>query len=123
MKYTIEIDDAQLRVVMNALEDVGKFLSGKTGLRNTIAPLDNYQAVADQLRSLRHLVTPEHNFADDYDRFGTGCRNDQQRKLIARTLYMAAVMRNALGSDYKKSPVETNRDTGAEITITKKEND
>ena len=87
-KYTITLTEEQMILIANCVEDIHRFLAGQTELDNATLSLDNQREVADSLRRLQPLVTPELPMGASYGWSGGTCPNEHQRKMIAQTYYL-----------------------------------
>lgn len=88
-RYTVEVNEHQLRLIAQCVEDLSRFYSGQMGLSNTANILDEKRKVMlqDELDELKPIVTPD--IRDGYYGWsGAGCGNEIQRKFLAETYYL-----------------------------------
>lgn len=88
MKWRIELNEHQLRLIANCIEDCHRFISGQTELRNSTACLKHYKALSEELNRLQPLVTPLLGRGASYGWDGGHCPNKDQRRFIAETYYL-----------------------------------
>ena len=88
-RYTIEVNEHQLRLIAQCVEDLSRFYSGQMGLANTANILDEKRKVMlqDELDELRPIVTPDIRYGY-YGWSGAGCGNEIQRKFLAESYYL-----------------------------------
>lgn len=86
-KYRVTLTEEQLILIAQCVEDCHRFACGQTELWNTTSQFNikNWAELRDQLLELQPLVTPELRYGTFYDWAGTGCKDDFQRKFIAKT--------------------------------------
>lgn len=85
-KWQITLTERQLFAVMNAVEDIHRFLSGQTDLQHTTAfikDVDAYRHVRDLLDRIHPYITPELPPNAAYGWNGGGCPDKAQREMIA----------------------------------------
>lgn len=60
-RYTIEVNEHQLRLIAQCIEDLNRFYSGQMGLSNTANILDSKRKVMlqDELDKLKPVITPD----------------------------------------------------------------
>ena len=75
-------------LIANCVEDIHRFLAGRTELWNTTSVLDNARDVRYRMAEMAKVVTPELGGAMDYGWAGRGCPNEHQKKMIAQTYYL-----------------------------------
>ena len=91
-RYTLEVNENQLRLIAQCIEDLNRFYSGQMGLSNTANILDTKRKVMmqDRLDELKAIVTPDIN--DGYygwSESGCGrCGNEIQRKFLTESYYL-----------------------------------
>jgi hypothetical protein len=90
-RYTIEVNEHQLRLIAQCVEDLNRFYSGQMGLSNTANILDTKRKVMlqDELDELKAIVNP--NIHDGYGYYGWSgaeCRYEIQRKFLAESYYL-----------------------------------
>ena len=88
-RYTVEVNEHQLRLIAQCIEDLNRFYSGQMGLSNTANILDTKRKVMlqDELDKLKAIVTPD--IHDGYYGWsGAGCGNEIQRKFLAESYYL-----------------------------------
>jgi hypothetical protein len=130
-RYTIELDEEQLRTIANCVEDVHRFICGQTELNITtsVLPIERWKPVKEHLRSAARLVNPELYNGQSYDWAGNGCDCERQRKFIASTYYIYRQILHAITLAHAKdsterylgvygSPTLTCEDSGNPIRIT-----
>ena len=122
-KYTITLTEEQMILIANCVEDIHRFLAGQTELDNATLSLDNQREVADSLRRLQPLVTPELPMGASYGWSGGTCPNEHQRKMIAQTYYLYREMLHQYTVANKHKNVYTSEtlrceDSGEPIKIT-----
>ena len=86
-KYRITLTEEQLILISNCVEDCHRFACGDTELRNTTSAFNikEWDELRDRLQSLHSLVTPELGICASYGWSGIGCKDEYQRKFIAKT--------------------------------------
>ena len=86
-KYRITLTEEQLILISNCVEDCHRFACGDTELSNTTSAFNikEYDELRDWLQCLQPLVTPELSRGASYGWNGTGCKDEYQRKFIAKT--------------------------------------
>ena len=86
-KYRITLTKEQLMLIANCVEDCHRFACGETELWNTTSAFNikEYDELRDRLQSLHSLVTPELGICESYGWSGIGCKDEYQRKFIAKT--------------------------------------
>lgn len=86
-KYQVTLTEEQLMIIAQCVEDCHRFACGQTELWNTTSQFNikNWAELRDQLLKLQPLVTPELEYRVSYDWAGTGCKDEFQRKFIAKT--------------------------------------
>lgn len=84
-RYRLEMTEEQLRLMIDAVEDWSRFLSGQCEMPHATRLLDNCRAVQDALEThVRPYVVPELPYRGaSYGWSGGDCPNDAQRKAIA----------------------------------------
>jgi hypothetical protein len=81
--YRITMTESQLRIMIKAIEDWSRFLSGQCEMWNAISLLDNYHEIKEKLEQLQNLVAPDLPSGASYGWSGGGCENEKQAKAIA----------------------------------------
>lgn len=86
-KYQVTLTEEQLMLIAQCVEDCHRFACGQTELYNTTFQFNikNWAELRDQLQNLQSLVTPELEYGASYDWAGNGCKDEHQRKFIAKT--------------------------------------
>lgn len=86
-KYRITLTKEQLMLIANCVEDCHRFACGETKLWNTTSAFNikEYDELRDRLQCLQPLVTPELGICELYGYNGAGCKDEYQRKFIAKT--------------------------------------
>ena len=86
-KYRITLTEEQLILISNCVEDCHRFACGETELWNTTSAFNikERKELKDWLQCLQPLVTPELSRGASYGWNGTGCKDEHQRKFIAKT--------------------------------------
>ena len=87
-KYRITLTKEQLMLIANCVEDCHRFACGETDLHNTISRIENINKRIELRRRLRILprfINPELVPNATYDWAGNGCKDEHQRKFIAKT--------------------------------------
>ena len=87
-KYRITLTEEQLMLIANCVEDCHRFVCGQTELHNTISRIENINKRIELRRRLGILprfVNPELVPNATYDWAGNGCKDEHQRKFIAKT--------------------------------------
>lgn len=86
-KYQVTLTEEQLMLIAQCVEDCHRFACGQTELWNTTSQFNikNWAELRDQLLELQPLVTPELSYRAFYNWAGTGCKDEFQRKFIAKT--------------------------------------
>ena len=87
-KYTITLTEEQMMLIANCLEDIHRFLAGRTELWHTTSVLDNARDVQYRMAEMAKVVTPELGRGMNYDWAGSNCPNEHQKKMIAQTYYL-----------------------------------
>ena len=90
-RYTIEVNEHQLRLIAQCVEDLNRFYSGQMGLSNTANILDTKRKVMlqDELGELKPIVTPDiHDGYGYYGWSGAECSYEIQRKFLAESYYL-----------------------------------
>ena len=90
-RYTIEVNEHQLRLIAQCVEDLNRFYSGQMGLSNTANILDTKRKVMlqDELDELKAIVTPDiHDGYGYYGWSGAECSYEIQRKFLAESYYL-----------------------------------
>ena len=87
-KYRITLTKEQLMLIANCVEDCHRFACGETDLHNTISRIESIDIrleLKKRLRILPHFINPELPPNASYDWAGNGCKDEHQRKFIAKT--------------------------------------
>ena len=86
-KYRITLTKEQLMLIANCVEDCHRFACRETELWNTTSAFNikERKELKDWLQCLQPLVTPELSRGASYGWSGTGCKDEYQRKFIAKT--------------------------------------
>ena len=86
-KYRITLTKEQLMLIANCVEDCHRFACGETELWNTTSAFNikERKELKDWLQCLQPLVTPELSRGASYGWNGIGCKDELQRKFIAKT--------------------------------------
>ena len=87
-KYRITLTEEQLMLIANCVEDCHRFICGQTDLHNTISRIessDKRNKLRRRLWLLPRFINPELPPNASYDWAGTGCKDEHQRKFIAKT--------------------------------------
>ena len=86
-KYRITLTEEQLILISNCVEDCHRFACGETELQNTTSAFNikEWKELRYRLQCLQPLVTPELSRGASYGWSGTGCKDEYQRKFIAKT--------------------------------------
>ena len=90
-RYTVEVNEHQLRLIAQCVEDLNRFYSGQMGLSNTANILDTKRKVMiqDELDKLKPIVTPDiHDGYGYYGWSGAECSYEIQRKFLAESYYL-----------------------------------
>ncbi|MBP5724138.1 MAG: hypothetical protein J6X18_11290 [Bacteroidales bacterium] len=84
-RYRLEMTEEQLRLMIDAVEDWSRFLSGQCEMSHATSLLDNCRAAQDALAThVRPYIVPELPYRGaSYGWSGGDCPNDAQRKAIA----------------------------------------
>lgn len=86
-KWIIEVTERQLYDIIDAVEDVTRFLAGQTQLANAtsyVNPCKNMHELRYRLRDLKPLVTPHLDRGESYAWNGGDCPDEEQREAIKR---------------------------------------
>ena len=87
-KYRITLTKEQLMLIANCVEDCHRFACGETDLHNTISRIESINIRTELRRRLQILprfINPELLPNSSYGWAGTGCKDEHQRKFIAKT--------------------------------------
>ena len=87
-KYRITLTEEQLILISNCVEDCHRFACGETDLHNTISRIESIDIrlkLKKRLQILPRFINPELPPNASYDWAGTGCKDEHQRKFIAKT--------------------------------------
>ena len=87
-KYRITLTKEQLMLIANCVEDCHRFACGETDLHNTISRIessDKRNKLRRRLWILPRFINPELLPNSSYGWAGTGCKDEHQRKFIAKT--------------------------------------
>ena len=87
-KYRITLTKEQLMLIANCVEDCHRFACGETDLHNTISRIENINKRIELRRRLwilPRLIDSELPPNATYDWAGNGCKDEYQRKFIAKT--------------------------------------
>ena len=86
-KYRITLTEEQLILISNCVEDCHRFACGETELQNTTSAFNikEWKELRYRLQCLQPLVTPELGICESYGWSGIGCKDEYQRKFIAKT--------------------------------------
>lgn len=87
-KWRLTLTEAQLRLIVQCVEDCSRFAAGQTGLDNTIGYLRNTSSIIDLLGMAKPIVAPELELNASYGWNGGSCPHERQRKFIASTYYL-----------------------------------
>ena len=89
-RYTVEVNEHQLRLIAQCVEDLSRFYSGQMGLSNTANILDTERKVMlqDKLDELKPLITPDLPYNGYYGWSAIDCPNEIQRKFLAESYYL-----------------------------------
>ena len=122
-KYVIEFTEDQLRIAINAIEDISRYAAGDTELWQTNSRLifdDPYcekkHKVEDLLKQVKDVIYPDLPYNSNYGYTGHGAPHKEQQKLIAdtyqvyRTLIHYVTVANNIDNVYS-SPTLTVKDS------------
>lgn len=113
-KWRIELTEHQLLLMARCVEDSSRFLAGQTTLDNTRMYLFGqngfYDGLADELRRIQPLVTPQLSIGASYGWSGSGCPNNVQSKAIAETYYLYREI-------YHQTTIERAKDVDIECNV------
>ena len=87
-KYRITLTKEQLILIANCVEDCHRFACGETDLHNTISRIESIDIrleLKKRLWILPRFINPELPPNASYDWAGNGCKDEHQRKFIAKT--------------------------------------
>lgn len=91
-KYKVTLNEHQLRLIIDCVEDIHRFMSGQVELSNATSMLDNMHEVQDKLKEVYPLVVPElyrqYGMNSSYGWNGGSCPNKHQKKFLAETYYI-----------------------------------
>lgn len=84
-KYRITMTESQLRLMINAIEDWHRFLSGQCGMDNATSYIKDTHTARENLDIyVRPYIVPELKYRGSaYSWSGGQCPNEHQRKAIA----------------------------------------
>lgn len=123
-RYTIELNEHQLRLIADCLEDCHRFLCGQTELYHTTSalPLDTAKYVRRELEPLYVEVAPNLYPGQSYDWCGNGCDIPSQRVTIAQSYYLYREIRHAIAiangdKNVYEGPTLTCDDSGEPIKV------
>ena len=118
-KYRITLTEEQLILISNCVEDCHRFACGDTELSNTTSAFNikEYDELRDRLQSLHSLVTPELGICASYGWNGGGCKDEHQRKFIAKTYAIyREILYKVVNNGVYKRPTLTGEE-GGELPI------
>ena len=87
-KYRITLTKEQIMLIADCVEDCHRFACGETDLHNTISRIessDKRNELRRRLWLLPRFINPELPPNASYGWNGTGCKDEHQRKFIAKT--------------------------------------
>lgn len=127
-KYSITLNEEQLRIISMCVEDIHRFLSGDTRLSNTalVLPHKRGMVMRSKLEELKEIVTPNLSSGEEYPWSGVGCEEEEQRKMIAKTYYIyreilhSLAVSNKVDNVYSSETLRCN-ESGDDIIITWKD--
>lgn len=104
-----------MMLIADCVEDIHRFLAGRTELWHTTSVLDNAHDVRYKMAEMAKVVTPELG--------RNGCPNEHQRKMIAQTYYLYREMLHQYTIANKHKNVYSSKtlrceDSGEPIKIT-----
>jgi hypothetical protein len=125
-KYQIECTEEQLRLIMNAVEDWHRFISGQCELDNATCFVEDVHEVRrilnEQVRP--HIVPKLPHIGSSYGWSGSTCPNKHQKKMIAMSYgiwrqiaHFFALQRKDNDWDVYRSDTLTCPEQGGLITI------
>ena len=106
-------------LIANCVEDCHRFACGQTELWNTTSAFNikEWDELRDWLQCLQPLVTPELSRGASYGWNGTGCKDEHQRKFIAKTYAIyREILYKVVNKGVYKSPTLTCEE-GGELPI------
>ena len=118
-KYRITLTKEQLMLIANCVEDCHRFACGETELWNTTSAFNIKERgeLRDWLQCLQPLVTPELSRGASYGWSGIGCKDEHQRKFIAKTYAIyREILYKVVNNGVYKYPTLT-CDEGGELPI------
>ena len=119
-KYRITLTEEQLILISNCVEDCHRFICGETDLHNTISRIessDKRNQLRRRLWILPRLIDSELPPNATYDWAGNGCKDEHQRKFIAKTYAIyREILHKVVNNGVYKSPTLTCEE-GGELPI------
>ena len=118
-KYRITLTEEQLILISNCVEDCHRFACGETELQNTTSAFNikEWKELRYRLQCLQPLVTPELGICESYDWAGNGCKDEYQRKFIAKTYAIyREILYKVVNNGVYKYPILTCEE-GGELPI------
>ena len=118
-KYRITLTEEQLILISNCVEDCHRFACGETELQNTTSAFNikEWKELRYRLQCLQPLVTPELSRGASYGWSGTGCKDEYQRKFIAKTYAIyREILYKVVNNGVYKYPILTCEE-GGELPI------
>lgn len=78
-KWVVELNERQMEAVIDACEDIHRFLAGQPELCNSVSLLDEREHVTDALKRLHGYIAQDLPLGAAYSWNMGGCHNDKQR--------------------------------------------
>ena len=116
-KYTLTVTESQLRLIVDCVEDMSRFMAGQMELWNATSRLDNFVELKERLNDLHSLVTPDLQCNASYGWNGGGCPNKNQEEFIAKTYAIYREIRHKLRA-LNKDPNDENYNVYDSPTLT-----
>lgn len=99
-KYKVTLNEHQLRLIIDCVEDIHRFMGGQVELSNATSILDNMREVQIKLKKVYPLVVQElyqqYGMNASYGWNGGSCPNKWQKKFLAETYYIYRELRHQL---------------------------
>lgn len=88
-KFTVTLNERQLRIIAECVEDVSRFISGQMELWNATSQyLQEHHELHAELAKLQPLVTPDLQRGSSHKWNGVSCENKAQGQFIAESYYI-----------------------------------
>jgi hypothetical protein len=88
-KFTVTLNERQLRIIAECVEDVSRFISGQMELWNATSQyLPDHHELHTELAKLQPLVTPDLQRGSSHKWNGVSCKNKAQGQFIAESYYI-----------------------------------